>query len=57
MAATVGGIALMILAVSLGGVPYSEGAAMSNAKAGVLIIGGLGAGALIALWIVNRFRG
>ena len=55
--ATVGGIALMLLAVILGGVPFSEGAReMSDLKVGGLIFGGLIAGAVVALWLLNRVR-
>ncbi len=55
--ATVGGIALMLLAVILGGVPFSEGTRdISNFKAGGLFFGGLIGGALVALWLLNRVR-
>jgi hypothetical protein len=56
LAAMAGGVALMLVAVSLGDVPFSEAHQMSEVKAGAIIFSGLIGGALAALWLVNRFR-
>jgi hypothetical protein len=55
VAATAGGIALMLAAVNFA--RPASGPPPSEAIAAVQIFGGLIAGSLLTLWIVNRFRG